>query len=180
VAALFVILARTLVAVACGDDDDDDGNGDNGGDDHTATGEVVATAGDIEIIDPYARETVNEVAAVYMTLQSVGLEDTLVSVRASVGSMWQIHETIEEGGSGRMQEVEGGLLIASGDHVHMQPGGYHVMLMGLTAPLEPGDEFDLELTFASGETASIAVPVRALDDDAEDQHDDDEHGDDHE
>lgn len=167
-AALLVGLALTLgLAAACDDDDDDD---DDGGSDHTATGEVVAMAGDIEIIEPYARETVNEVAAVYMSLQSVGLEDTLVSVRASIGSLWEIHETIEEGGSGRMQQVEGGLLIPSGDHVHLQPGGYHVMIMGLAQPLEPGDEFEFELTFASGETASITVPVKALGDESGAQH----------
>jgi hypothetical protein len=163
--ALLPVLALTLglVATACGDDDDN-------GDDHTATGDIVATAGDIEIIEPYARETINDVGAVYMSLQSIGLEDTLISITASVGTTWRVHETVEEGGSSHMQAVEGGLLIPSGGHVHFAPGGYHVMLMGLTEPLEPGDEIELELTFASGETASFSVPVRALADEESDDH----------
>jgi hypothetical protein len=169
-AAPLVVLASApgLVAAACGDggyDNNDDGDG------RTATGEVVARAGDIEIIDPYARETVNDVAAVFMTLQSVGLADTLLSVTANVGSAWQIHELIEGDGSGHMQELDGGLLIPSGGQVHIEPGSYHVMLTGLAEPLAAGDEIELELTFASGRTASFAVPVRAIDDESDDDHD---------
>jgi copper(I)-binding protein len=157
-------LAVSLAATAAcgGDSDDDDGE-------HTATGEVVATAGDIEIIEPYARETVNEVAAAYMTLQSTGLEDTLVSAEASVGTAWEVHEVVEEGGSGSMRPVEGGLVIPAGGHVHLVPGGYHLMLMGLAEPLAPGDEVEVELTFASGATASFVVPVRAIGDEGDDE-----------
>ena len=38
----------------------------------------------------------------------------------------------------KMREVEGGLSIAAGATVDLKPGGYHVMLMGLKAPLEEG------------------------------------------
>jgi hypothetical protein len=165
---LAALVGAALVAAgACGDDSD----GENGG--HTATGEVVAVAGDIEIIEPFARETVNEVAAVYLTLQSTGLEDTLVGVQASVGTAWAVHEVVEEGGSGSMRPVQGGLVIPAGGHVHLEPGGYHVMLTGLAEPLAPGDELELELTFASGASASFVVPVRALGDE-EDDHDEHE------
>jgi copper(I)-binding protein len=166
--ALFLTVAVSLAAAAaCGDDSGGDENGE-----HTATGEVVATAGDIEIIEPYARETVNDVAAVYMTLQSTGLEDTLVAAEASVGTAWEVHEVVEEGGSGSMRPVEGGLVIPAGGHVHLEPGSYHLMLMGLAEPLAPGDELEVELTFASGAVASFSVPVLAVGDEGDDH---DEH-----
>lgn len=158
-------LVALALAAACGDDDDENGDG------HTATGDIAARAGDIEIIDPYARQTVNDVAAVYLTLQSVGLEDTLVAAEANVGSAWQIHEVVTQGGTSSMQQVEGGLVVPAGDHVHLEPGGYHLMLMGLTEPLEPGDAIRLDLTFASGATASFEVPVRALGDEGGEDHD---------
>jgi copper(I)-binding protein len=42
------------------------------------------------------------------------------------------------------------------------PGGDHLMLEGLVAPLVPGEAVPLTLRFASGGTVEVTAPVVAL------------------
>ena len=42
----------------------------------------------------------------------------------------------------------------------LQPGGYHVMLMGLHAPLIEGSSFPLTLSFDNGKDVTLTVKVR--------------------
>jgi copper(I)-binding protein len=51
-----------------------------------------------------------------------------------------------------------GMAIPSGQTVALKPGGRHVMLIGLTAPLKDGDKIPLTLSFKnSGSVQIIAV-----------------------
>jgi len=59
-----------------------------------------------------------------------------------------------------MQEVKGGLEIPAGKTVELAPGGYHVMLMELAAPLKEGSTFDLTLTFEKAGEKTVSVEVR--------------------
>jgi len=43
----------------------------------------------------------------------------------------------------------------------LQPGGFHVMLMGLTGPLEEGGHFPVTLTFERAGTVTVDVAVQA-------------------
>jgi len=43
----------------------------------------------------------------------------------------------------------------------LEPGGYHVMLIGLTEPLVADTEFELSLEFMTAEPQTIVLPVRA-------------------
>jgi copper(I)-binding protein len=44
----------------------------------------------------------------------------------------------------------------------MKPGGYHIMLIGLKAPLEAGTTIDLSLEFESGKTFDLTIPVVSI------------------
>lgn len=59
-----------------------------------------------------------------------------------------------------MQELTGGLVIPAGEDVTLEPGGLHVMMLDLVAPLETGDTFDLTLNTDDGEAITVAVEVR--------------------
>lgn len=63
-------------------------------------------------------------------------------------------------GSGEMvmQEVES-IAIPAGETVELKPGGYHIMLIDLAAPLETGQEFDIVLTFANAGEVTVTVVV---------------------
>lgn len=89
----------------------------------------------------------------------------LVNAISTVANDTQIHETTVEDDIARMREI-GTLEIPAGETVELVPGGFHVMLVGLNAPLPEGTAFDLTLTFedADGETFDLvqAVPVTFL------------------
>jgi copper(I)-binding protein len=60
----------------------------------------------------------------------------------------------------KMRPVESGIPIPSNNIQPLQPGGYHIMMIGLTRDLRAGDTFDLTLTFAQAGDVTISVLVR--------------------
>lgn len=63
-------------------------------------------------------------------------------------------------GAMTMREMDGGLTLPADEAVTLAPGGYHIMLLNLPAPLETGDTFDVTLEFESGESLVVPVEVR--------------------
>jgi copper(I)-binding protein len=69
------------------------------------------------------------------------------------------------GGRTEMHFVQGGMQqissipMDSRGTVHLEPGGYHVMLLDLPAPLELGDTVEVTLRFAEAGDAHIRAPV---------------------
>ena len=60
-----------------------------------------------------------------------------------------------------MQKAEGGLVVPKESHLHLAPGGPHVMLMGLTRELPAGGkEVSCTLTFADGQKIELLAPVK--------------------
>ena len=57
-----------------------------------------------------------------------------------------------------MQEVDE-IALPAGEAVELKPGGYHIMLMKLAAPLKTGTSIVVTLTFKSGATETVTVPV---------------------
>ena len=155
--ALLAVIAIPL-AVACGGDDDDD---DDQTGEPTATQEAEGvTLGDLTITGAWARTTTNDVSAAYMMIENAGLEDTLIAAATSISPMVQLHEVITEGGTSKMQQKEGGFPVPAQGMVELKPGGYHVMLMELTEPLEEGDMVELTLTFEKAGEVTLTLPVR--------------------
>jgi hypothetical protein len=100
-------------------------------------------------------------SAVYMVLANGGAEaDSLVAAQADVSNAIEIHETVMEGDVMRMKQVEGGIEVPAGGQVELKPGGYHVMLIGLTRDLNVGDKFPVTLEFASGAKLQVEAEVR--------------------
>jgi hypothetical protein len=50
--------------------------------------------------------------------------------------------------------------VPAGGQVELKPGGYHVMLIGLTRDLNVGDKFPVTLEFASGAKLQVEAEVR--------------------
>ena len=53
----------------------------------------------------------------------------------------------------------GGIELAPGASVMLKPGGLHIMLMGLRAPLKTGETLELRLTFETSDEMKITVPI---------------------
>jgi copper(I)-binding protein len=115
--------------------------------------------------DPWVRATRGtedpSMTAAFMTLDNAGTEDVaLVAASSSVARTAELHEMAVVDGTAVMQPVAGGIPLAAGRGKLLEPGGYHVMLMGLRDPLSPGDEVDLVLEFSDGSTQELTVPVK--------------------
>ena len=85
---------------------------------------------------------------------------TLVAVRGGAARTIELHEHIHEGDVMRMRRVEGGVAIAAGETKAFTPGGHHIMLIGLTAPLKEGGRFPLTLEFEGADEVPVEVAVR--------------------
>ena len=118
--------------------------------------------GDIDIGHPYARPTRvgQPVGAGYLTLTNKGAPDRLLSVSSVVAASLELHTMAMEGNVMRMRPLDA-IELATGQTVELKPGGYHVMLMGLKAPLKAGDQFPLTLKFEKAGEVVVTVHVEA-------------------
>lgn len=102
-------------------------------------------------------------SALFGTLTNTGSVDVnLVRAEcAGVATSAELHETAADAsGSMKMRPKSGGFMIPAGGQLALAPGGNHIMLMGLTAPLEAGSDVSCVLTFADDSTIDVSVPVK--------------------
>jgi hypothetical protein len=125
---------------------------------------VVAAEGGVSVVDPYARAVPEVVpnSAAFMTLRNAGDADRkLVAGRTSAAGTVELHTHINDEGVMRMRQVPE-IAIPAGGETRLEPGGLHIMLIGLKQPLQPGDTLELELEFDDGSSESLNVPVRKI------------------
>lgn len=123
---------------------------------------VLAAGGpSVRVADGHVRAlppTVPNTAA-YLTLLNSGGEDlALTGVSSPAAASASLHETVSEEGRMTMRPVASAPLPAGGE-LRLEAGGLHVMLMGLRAPLAPGDEVELTLSFDDGSAVTVSLPV---------------------
>lgn len=119
------------------------------------------TLGDISIGHPWARASIGQAkaGAAYVTLSNAGSEtDRLIAAETPVAKKAEVHTHIMENGIMKMRPVEAAE-VPPGAPVVFQPGGLHIMLMGLKAPLTVGDSFPLVLVFEKAGRIEVSVKV---------------------
>lgn len=131
----------------------------------TATGSettpVAASEADaLTISDGWVKAADDGMSAAFGTLENASEQPlTIVSVESTASTSMQLHETVEnDSGSMVMQEKKGGFTIPADGSLELAPGGNHLMLMGLTAPIKAGDEVAFTLTLEDGSTVDFTVP----------------------
>jgi copper(I)-binding protein len=98
--------------------------------------------------------------AAYVTIHNQGATpDALVRATSDAAHTVELHEVVNDGGVMRMRPIEK-LPIPPGATVRLEPGGYHVMLLGLTRDLKPGETVTVDLTFERAGTITVAAPIR--------------------
>lgn len=100
-------------------------------------------------------------SAVYMRIvNSGGAADRLVAASTDAAAAVELHESRMVGDVMQMAPVEGGIPVPANGEVELKPGGLHVMLIGLTRDLQPGDTVTLTLTFEGAGAVTVEAPVR--------------------
>jgi len=121
----------------------------------------VARAADIVIERPWSRATPPgaTVGAGYLVIRNTGKSaDRLVGAATPAAAMVQVHEIRMADGEMQMREVDD-LEIPAGGSVHLEPGGLHLMLMDLVAPLVTGTTVPVTLEFAGAGRIPVKLPV---------------------
>lgn len=101
-------------------------------------------------------------AAAYMILRN-NTKTTLVLnyAHSPIASDVEVHRVIYDQGMMQMRKVNH-LSIDPGSVLHFQPGGYHLMLMGIENAPPVGDSFTITFEFEAGYTISADAEVRSL------------------
>jgi periplasmic copper chaperone A len=120
------------------------------------------SAGAIRIEHPFARATVGgqPTGGAFMTFVNEGETDRLLSASAPIAKSVELHEMRLEGDVMKMRQVDG-IDLGGGKTVELKPGGYHIMFVGLNAPLVAGTSFPLLLHFQKAGAVAISVKVEA-------------------
>ncbi len=119
--------------------------------------------GDISIDDVWSRATAPRApaGAVYMVLSNTGAEmDRLVAAAAPIAEKVELHTHSMVDGVMKMRQVEA-IEVAPGEPSVLQPGGLHVMLIGLKQPLNEGEMVPVTLTFEKAGDVEIMSHVQA-------------------
>ncbi|MDX8349130.1 copper chaperone PCu(A)C [Cognatiyoonia sp. IB215446] len=119
--------------------------------------------GDLVIANPMAFETppTAQAGAGYMTIFNNGTtDDVLIAVHADFPRV-MLHQTVMEGDIARMADIDG-IPVPAGEVTTLEPGGAHVMFMGLAGdPFEAGEEINAVLVFAKAGELEVTFQVEA-------------------
>lgn len=132
---------------------------------HDAKSHEATAQHGITVTGAWARPTIAKmrISAAYFQAATTGGEDKLIAAKTPNADKAELHQHIMENGIAKMRPVDS-VAIAPGTPVVFQPGGYHVMIMGLKGALNEGDSFPLTLTFekAGDVTVNVMVMKKAM------------------
>ena len=87
-------------------------------------------------------------SAAYVSITNHGkIADRLVGVTSNLARKTELHKMEMDSGVMKMRQVVGGIDLPAGKTIHLLPGGYHVMLVGLNAPLSANGIFEITFVF---------------------------------
>jgi copper(I)-binding protein len=120
-----------------------------------------ANQASIVIEDIWARPGLTDGnSAVFFKIINSSMEaDQLLNARSNVASAVELHKTTMIDGVMKM-EPQTSVSVPAGEPTIFKPGDLHVMLIGLTDPLNAGDEFQLTLNFKIAGEININVIVQ--------------------
>lgn len=123
---------------------------------------ATADASNITLEHAWARPTAGAATtgAAYFTVTDKGAPDHLVGASTPIAATAELHETINDNGIMKMRSVPS-IALLPGKPVTFEPGGYHVMLMGLKGALKAGTSFPLTLTFEHAQPITVTVKVES-------------------
>ena len=117
----------------------------------------------VKIENAWARATPPgaKLAAGYLTIRNAGAADRLVGASSPAAERVETHVTVKDGDVSRMRQVKAYELPAKGA-LELAPGGSHLMLVNIKAPLKEGDKVPLVLRFEKAGELKTELAVRPL------------------
>lgn len=123
-----------------------------------------SAAESVVVSAPYARAVPpgQPNSAVFMRIDNPGDRDwALIGASSPAAGVVELHTHRMEQDVLMMRRIDR-IDLPAGAAVSLQPGGLHVMLIGLKRQLKPGEDLDLRLRFDDGSELQLTAPVRAI------------------
>jgi copper(I)-binding protein len=122
---------------------------------------AAAEAQNVLVKDAWVRATVPGQQATGAFLKITSKDGgTLVSASSAAAGVVQVHEMKMVGGVMQMRALEAGLDLPAGKTIELKPGGYHVMLMDLKAPLPIGAVVPLNLVVKNAKGGETRIDMK--------------------
>ena len=121
-----------------------------------------AMVGKLEISNFWVRATPpsSKTASAFMKVTNHGLKaDKLMTATTSSAKKTELHSHINDDGVMRMRKVKFINIPMHGQAI-LQPGSYHIMMMGLKGPLNEGSIAIIRLHFARSGNIAVPFPVK--------------------
>lgn len=118
----------------------------------------------IDVMHPYARAVPpgQSNSAIFMMLKSNSpLPVSLVKAQSSVADNVELHAHMVDNGVMKMRQVSE-ITVPGNGSIKLQPGGYHIMLIGLKQDLNEGDKVRVRLYFSNNSMSVIDLPVKKV------------------
>jgi len=125
---------------------------------------LAASQASITVNDPYVRAVPpgQTISAAFMKINNTtDKEMLLVNATSNVSKVVELHSHVHENGMMKMRQVESIKIPANGQAT-LEPGGFHIMLIGLHDNLKIGQEVPITLTFSDNSTMDIKTVVRKI------------------
>lgn len=163
--AVALPIAVAIGLAGCGHDDSTAAGSTQAGGSSSASADTVDSRVDAEALSldgAWVKAADDGMTAVFGELKNNTDQDiTLVEAKYADAKMVQLHETEGDGSGGMsMQEKKGGFTIPAGESLDLEPGGDHIMIMGLKKAIKPGEQITLDLVTADGETVEVAAVAK--------------------
>ena len=115
---------------------------------------------DIRIADV---SSTGDSVTVYLTITNPGEEDAkLVGVTSAVAGKAVLHTTKTDASGKKTMEVVDSITVPAGGRASLEPGGPHIMLEDIKAPLGEIDGIEIFLKFQNARNAIVTVPLKDL------------------
>lgn len=119
------------------------------------------SAASVIVTDAWIRASDGSMTGIFGDItNSSSVDVTIVSATNSASSMTELHEMTMVDGEMVMQEKAGGVVLPADSTTVLEPGGDHIMAMGMTAPVTAGEEVEVSLTLSTGETVTFMAVAK--------------------
>ena len=121
-------------------------------------------ASSLAVSSQYVRATpphVKNSAAFFTITNNTNKNIKLIAVKSDIAEQVQIHNNLNEDGMMKMRQVES-IILKANSSTSLQPGGYHIMFLGLKNDLTEEDNVDITLYFDNGDQIKMTAPVQKI------------------
>lgn len=125
---------------------------------------MATVADDIKVEQAYVRAVPpnQPISAAFMVIENTDMNDHQLRAASSpAAQVVELHTHTQENGMMKMRQVPE-INLPAGAQAILKPGGLHIMLINLTAPLSTDHKVPLTLQFEDGSQKQLELPVQPV------------------